>query len=147
MTRPPIWSHREDGLRYRQGVKPSLKLKTCQLTLVEISFRDGYSISFESRLFIIPCIMGRKSCVSQPVSCVKICTTLSLNTAKIKTTPTLSLGHRDNIIATLLQRHASRSMLTAEPDEEQDEILWLKKMLQQHCHKYKPTRDIKSVVW
>ena len=47
----------------------------------------------------------------------------------------------------LLQRHASRSILTAEPDEEQDEILWLKKMLQQHCYKYKPTRDIKSVVW
>ena len=34
--------------------------------------------------------------VSQPVSCVKICTTLLLNTAKIKSTPALSLGHRDD---------------------------------------------------
>ena len=35
-------------------------------------------------------------CVSQPLSCAKIFTTVSLNTGKITTTPTLSLGHRDD---------------------------------------------------
>ena len=45
--------------------------------------------------FILPQSI-KQGCVSQPVSCIKISTTLSLNTAKIKTTPTLSLGHRDD---------------------------------------------------
>ena len=41
-------------------------------------------------------MVNNDKCVSQPVLCVNISTTLSLNIAKIKTTPTLLLGHRDD---------------------------------------------------